>query len=1573
MLSTRVLAITFLTVLIVPSIVAPFSLINSKSAAQSNAQGNSIYIDPNLKIEMGDTAPTSTLDCWFMFRSTIAMNDWMALHPEITGKTYTSINAIFFSAFPETISMLISEDGGKYIQSAWAEHAISTDDGSATATENLLGSSGSAGISHDFLNMTEFRDETGLDGRNVIVGLLSTGIGMNPDLVSNYNETTVYNETTKMYSETTGQRSSLKIIANVSFVDWDPLYLDVNGMGTFLAGIIGGTGNSSKEYTGVAPEVQLINAKCVDLTGITLWNWAVSAMEFCFEHGADIIVAGFSIIGYPGDPLTTEVQSITDRGVVVVADNGEIGPSYMTTETPAMAPTSIAAGIVDTTGTNLVPANISSRGPSIELVSKPDLLAPGINVTSDATNLNISSYTSGENLPVNVTQSFGTPLASNANYTTANSSAAAAAFVGGVCALLMEEYQFATPAVIKDALLRTAVNIGADANTQGTGIINASGAYQYLASQEAPITENRSFSPVSGPYAGFVPTYEVSPTVNRTSLWFVSSYGTLNYFAHIVQNKTSIPAGEGNVTDLIQGMFGLYQDGSFGFLLLSSVLREMHLTNFGNYSRGVGIIQDGNLLIVITAETWEASMYTMRLRFDIINIGNTVVTDLGIGTWMKADIGFDGNVADLGKFNVGGYNASSDMLYVNGTPDSPAKSSYFMFMASQHSNGHAVGCLTSTINWIQNSSMNFKNAAGGDSIDNVTLAAKYNLTSSLAPGQCVSINFSFGRGFDFQSTEQATNYTLAGYPEPVIQDLTVAEDWIDRDYQVGDHVSTGALVINAGNTPVNQTELVFSTTQTIGNYTQASVQTWNLGIFRPLEYLNYTTTWVPQSEGMYSCSWVVGDQQDIEYLLINGGQLASNPSTVSSLESFNPSSITVQDLASYNGSLGGLIGLSGDTDPLTNLLVRDVFVYNISRMYNDYDTTAADQGWPTPRPYAGITPHTPLSAPMTPDYIGQYAYYNLTVYTSVPLTGFTFTVSGNASVLFISGLNSIPTGGTVGYGSVPSNVTSGTAISLFLDETLATFPAPGDYVGTINFTSDQGFIDSIPINYTVQLPQAKIFFDTQHNDFTSIETGSERNMLIGSYYQFYEDMKVNNFDVDEYINFQTYSQMVVSGTSLLDFYDAIIIPNPQVAFSNSDLSILLNYYDEGGKIIILANANGSYSQNPNASSSLTSATSLTSSTDLMGDLGTLDNFNLGDVNALLSGAPVGPDTCNLQSLSQLTSLFGIGFNESYNGSSAIKDINSSIPWMSSMAGSSLYMNSYTTMYFLGNTSGDSVIAWDANGDPVAVIHQSVHGGEVVVVGDSDMIEANDIGLANNSQFITTIMSHVLQYKLAMKLKVSSTTIHLGDPLYLQATITSNNPGLNYSSLFGVIAFEQFAQPKEGVLFEFLQTKNNSFASFIYTRGLTLGTFTFPVFNYTGQYYVDVMFHSANATGVWQSIEITVLPAVQPPPPVYPPTPPVLIQGIIVLTVSMAVVVAVYFNARRKQERSMFVPELDDRTVRNIDNLLMELQSKLTVVSENILFQKKSDDYKVRLQTILDKIKLFQKTVKKVKNFKKKIS
>ncbi len=105
---------------------------------------------------------------------------------------------------------------------------------------------------------------------------------LNPDLVA-------------VYNETTDRRTSFKVIANVSFVDWDPLYIDVNGMGTYLAGIIGGTGNSSKEYTGVAPAVQLINAKCVDLTGITLWNWAVSAMEFCFrqEYAAALIFPPF--------------------------------------------------------------------------------------------------------------------------------------------------------------------------------------------------------------------------------------------------------------------------------------------------------------------------------------------------------------------------------------------------------------------------------------------------------------------------------------------------------------------------------------------------------------------------------------------------------------------------------------------------------------------------------------------------------------------------------------------------------------------------------------------------------------------------------------------------------------------------------------------------------------------------------------------------------------------------------------------------------------------------------------------------------------------------------------------------------------------------------------------------------------------------------------------------------------------------------------------------------------------------------------------------------------------------------
>ncbi|MFX0102315.1 MAG: S8 family serine peptidase [Candidatus Hodarchaeota archaeon] len=1443
----------------------------------------------------------------------------------------------------------------------------------------------------------------------------------------------------------------------MSFVDWDPIYNDLHGEGTCLAGIVGGTGDASNgTYEGIAPGAQLINAKCVDLLGITLWHWAVSAIEYSFDHGADIILVGWNIIGYPGDPLTTAINEIVKKGITVVTASGSLGPSYMTINTPGMASNAITVGLAnETVNGSIIPVNISSRGFSTELVSKPDLLAPGVNITSCLPVLDIGGYEI--EIPINYTPSYGVPLVSNSNYTSIDSPAASAAYVAGCVALLLQDLKFARPETIKDALLRAAGDLGYDTNIQGSGIIDLNSSYQYLIEHQSPMPHKRTFSPALA-YAGFVPNFRIGILENVTSVWFASSYGSINFLAHLIQNLTL--TSDRNYTHLLQGMFGLYFDDQFNFLMMDKVYREMHLTHYGTFSRAVSILNhQDKLLIIITVEAWSDSMESMRLTFDFINIGDETINNLRMHTWWKADLDLVlSDIEGMAKDDTGGYLAPEDTLYVNDTTR-PGNETFFALKSSNPSYARAVGGLSDTISWVQDNSTALNATPGGDGVDNVTIAAKYNVSSSLDPNQTARIRYSVACGLDFNNTVNAANFTLNGYLQPEIRDIAIVKMWLDRMYQVGTPIHSSSYVINTGNVPIEDTMVVFGTKRQVNGSTESHILSWYLGSVAPLELMKFDATWVPTYESRYSCYWIAADEDTVQNILFNIDDLASWD-----WESINFTNIDLTDinwtaLLTMNGSLGSIIGgIGADDNPIDNTFVRDIFIYEPHRMYIHSNVLPEDQDKPIPRMYAGFTPFDPISAPMKPEFIGDYAMMNLTLFTSVPITGLNWTITGNASVSIFENLDDLAAvlGGGFGEsqiigvmdqenlriiegqdanitfwinGSEHGNVTSwklfldgaeidnatlnesyvefsfstgnltignynltaigwlngtnttsqevkievhdgieetGYVLALFIDATLLKFPMEGTYESTIVFTSDQGYIDTIDINYTIQHPKGKILFDvsTSHNDILDIIHGDQRDMMMASYYQLYEQLKSIGYDMDEYIVFEDFTQMELGGINLITFYDAIVLPDPEKYYTQEEIDILVDYYNNGGKIIVMAEPDGG---NSSSTANLLGGDGMSMDFDF--------DFDFESIQDLISGAPIAPDTCNLSTLSNFVSLFGFEFNESSTSNAIITNITTSHAITSNFSSASLEMDSYTAFNIVDHHAQNTILAANENGTAVAAIHENdTSGGIVVLIGDSNMFDAYNINNGNNSDFISEVMAYCLRNELNLSITQSSSEVRMGKVFYIELQANSTLPGVNYNELFGILAFKHVGSD-EMVLMQFFSTSENNYVTALPTGGLKddFGNELLPPVEHTGEWKAIILFQHPNVTGVYAEVSFTILPAISEELIEFEkPVLEVLLQGVLVMSVSIGIILLVYFNARRKQEESMSIPELDRKMKRDIDNVIMELQNKITLLSEEILF-KKQEDPTTRIKNLEEKLELFNKTVQKLKKYKKKMS
>nr|MDO8114745.1 hypothetical protein [Candidatus Sigynarchaeota archaeon] len=763
--------------------------------------------------------------------------------------------------------------------------------------------------------------------------------------------------------------------------------------------------------------------------------------------------------------------------------------------------------------------------------------------------------------------------------------------------------------------------------------------------------------------------------------------------------------------------------------------------------------------------------------------------------------------------------------------------------------------------------------------------------------------------------------------------------------------TTTALVINLGNQIVNNTQAAFSATRLLDNSTENHIEIWNLGNMKPLAFAKRNATWAPTYEDMYTVAWFAADQQTLMNFLFNAGSLVGNNlSRIVDLFNFDPANFTIDQLTALNGSIGDLFGGSGtESNPLDNVLIRDIFVYAPDRMYMHVNGI--------PCPYAGISASNPISASMKPEYIGDFALYNLTVYTTVPLTGLNYTAQGNASIKFVQELTSILDSSSSGLGAIPSTAETGTVITLFVDATLLRFPQEGDYVSVINFTSDQGFVDTVVINYSIAFPRAKMFFDTQHNDLTGILTGDQRDMLMGSFYQFYEVGKQSNYDMDEYIIFNNYTEMVMQNQSLFQFYDAIIIADPEKGFAPQEIAMLMDYFNQGGKIIVLAE--------PDMGNS-----SLGIST---GGLSANINFNFDftSIRDLLSGAGNLPDSCNITGLSELVSKFGFTFNTSDSAAASISNFSTDSAITTGFGSSRIEMASYITFSITGNQSRNKVLARDSEENPVAAIHENPGtGGTFVLIGDSNMFDAYHLMNGNNSQFASNVFRYILRNELQMNLTPSRTEIHMGEALFIEADLNSTYPGVPMDELFGIVAYIH-VESRETILLQFFPTVNSSFTTFLASGGLNLSGYYFPPFNNTGDYYALIIFNHPSVAGIYGQVNFKILPAVNDTQPGMIP-PQAALQGVIIFSVSITIIVWVYFSARKKQEESMSVPELDAKSVREIDNLLMEMQSKLQIVSEEILY-KKTEDLKTRLTRLEEKIKFFWKTVKKIKKFKKRMS
>ncbi len=162
--------------------------------------------------------------------------------------------------------------------------------------------------------------------------------------------------------------------------------LDEYGHGTHVAGVAAGSGVSSNgEISGIAPDAELVGLR------ITTVAEAIKALQWCVENKDEMNLKVINMSlgevarrGHKFDPWALAVQKATEAGLVVCVAAGNEGPNPGSISTPGIYPGAITVGAYDSKGTadmsdDTVWKN-SSQGPTIDGVSKPDVLAPGVSI-----------------------------------------------------------------------------------------------------------------------------------------------------------------------------------------------------------------------------------------------------------------------------------------------------------------------------------------------------------------------------------------------------------------------------------------------------------------------------------------------------------------------------------------------------------------------------------------------------------------------------------------------------------------------------------------------------------------------------------------------------------------------------------------------------------------------------------------------------------------------------------------------------------------------------------------------------------------------------------------------------------------------------------------------------------------------------------------------------------------------------------------------------------------------------------------------------------------------------------------
>ncbi|MBU3110575.1 S8 family serine peptidase [Clostridium lacusfryxellense] len=296
-------------------------------------------------------------------------------------------------------------------------------------------------------NGVSFQSNYSLTGKGIGIGIIDSGVYPHCDLLN----------------------PSSRIKKFVDLVNNSNYPYDDNGHGTFMSGLICGSGYGSKGmYKGIAKDSHIFMIKAFNKLGKGYVSDILFSLETIVNESNDLNI---KIICLPFETFETNefvlslfsklFDNAISKGLVVIVPSGSNKNVKSSIKGIATLSNCITVGGYDSIGTPKI-YEYSSCGP-FQKLDKPNLIAACVDICSLITDAQFISQKNGVKLYP--------PCITNL-YTTYTGTSCSAAFISGICALLYENNKNLN---FKDilALLKVSSSlINSPKYMQGSGIVN---------------------------------------------------------------------------------------------------------------------------------------------------------------------------------------------------------------------------------------------------------------------------------------------------------------------------------------------------------------------------------------------------------------------------------------------------------------------------------------------------------------------------------------------------------------------------------------------------------------------------------------------------------------------------------------------------------------------------------------------------------------------------------------------------------------------------------------------------------------------------------------------------------------------------------------------------------------------------------------------------------------------------------------------------------------------------------------------------------------------------------------------